>query len=55
LRAQPGIHAEVRALPDLFPGAGVGWSPAGRDEVELVAVRSNQESVGNQTVRRADG
>ena len=55
LRAQPGIHAKVWTLPNLFPGVGVGWSTAWRNEVELVAVRSDQGSMGNETVRRADG
>ena len=39
MRPQPGLHAEVRALPDLFPRVGVGWSPPGRDEIELVTVK----------------
>ena len=29
------------ALPDLFPRAGVDWAAPWRDEVELVAVRSD--------------
>ena len=46
---------KVRALPDLLPGAGVGWSPPRRDEVELVAVRSDQGAMEYETVRGADG
>jgi hypothetical protein len=55
LRAQPGIHAKVWTLPNLFPRVGVDWSTAWRNEVELVAVRSDQRSMDNETVRRADG
>src|SRR5688500_4279376 len=33
---QPRLHAQVRGLPDLLPRAGLGGSPAGRHQVELV-------------------
>ena len=55
LWAQPGIHAKVWALPDLLPRVGVGWAPPRRDEVELVAVRSDKDPMEYETVRRADG
>ncbi|CAA9562779.1 MAG: SSU ribosomal protein S14p (S29e) @ SSU ribosomal protein S14p (S29e), zinc-dependent, partial [uncultured Thermomicrobiales bacterium] len=36
LRAQPRLHAQVRHLPNLLPGAGVVRSPARSHQVELV-------------------
>ena len=54
LRPQPGVHAEVRRLPHLFPRAGVGWSPAWRDEVELVTVQLPRTAIENKTRRAAD-
>ena len=45
LWARPGVHAEVRRLPDLLPRAGLVWPAPGRDQVELVTSRERETKV----------
>ena len=50
VRAKPGVHAEVRRVPNLFPRAGVGGASAGRDEVKLVGATNRviSSAAGNR-------